>query len=195
MEKLSFFSSNRERRLWFALGVVLVGIYATLGQAPAIAAALRERNQLAGGLIFALIVLLLVSPIFFIKKRPGRAEIAVGVGILVVYLMAYFRIGVAALELEERTHLFEYGLVAALIHEALLERRENGRRVPAPAVLALLISILLGWFDEGIQSILPNRVYDIVDVGFNSIAATTIIGARWVLIQVRRWSQARRGNK
>ncbi len=139
---MSFFSSNRERRLWFALVIVLVGIYTTLGQAPAIVAALGESIVTSAdtNLFFAVLVLLVVIPIFFMDKRLSPNEIAVGVGIMAVYLMAWLRIGSWA----ERTHLFEYGLVAALVHEALLERRENGRRVPAPAVLALIISITFG---------------------------------------------------
>ena len=188
----SFFSSKRERRLWSALVIVLGGIYATLAHVPAIAAILRERNQLTGSMFVGSLVALVVITIFFIRGRPGRAEIAVGVGILIVYLTAWIRIGIGTPE--ERTHLFEYSLVAALVHEALLERRENGRRVPLPAILALAISIGLGWLDEGIQSLLPNRVYDLMDVLFNALAATIIIGARWTLAFVRRWVGARRSS-
>ena len=188
---MSFFSSNRERRLWTALVIVLAAIYATLAHAPAIAAMLRERNELTSTMFVGSLVALVLIAVLFIRSRPGRAEIAVGLGILIVYLTAWIRIGVATPE--ERTHLFEYSLVAALVHEALLERRENGRHVPVPAILALIISILLGWLDEGIQSLLPNRVYDIMDVLFNALAATMIIGARWILAFVRRRVQARRG--
>ena len=185
-----FFSSKRERRLWLALAIVLVAIYATLGQAPAIVAALGADILASAGanLVFAIIALLVVIPVFFIDKRLARAEIAVGAGILTVYLLAWLRLG----SWEERTHLFEYALVAALIHEALLERRDNGRHVPAPALLALIASILLGFIDEAVQYFLPNRVFDIIDVAFNSIAATMIIGARWLLARVRRWAQDRR---
>ena len=185
---MTFFSSGRERRLWLWLAVVLAAIYATLGQAPVLAAALRERSALRDNLIFALFVILVVITVLFIRQRPGRAEVAVGLGILVVYVTAWLRIGA----LEERTHLFEYGLVAALVHEALLERQANGRFVPALPLLALVISFLLGWLDEGIQAILPNRVYDWRDVFFNSVAAAMVIGARWVLAYVRRRVQAAR---
>lgn len=184
---MTLFSSRRERKLWFWLAAVLAGIYSTLGSAPALAAALREWDELRNTLFFALFLVLVLVAILFIRRRPGRAEIAVGVGILIVYVMAWLRIGT----LEERTHLFEYGLVAALVHEALLERQTNGRSAPKLTLLALAISLLLGWLDEGIQSILPNRVYDIRDVFFNSVAAAMVIGARWVLNQVRRWAQNR----
>ncbi len=189
---MTFFSSKRERRLWSALVIVLIAIYATLAHVPAIAAILRERNELTGSMFVGLLVAMVVNTVLFIRKRPGRAEIAVWVGILMVYLTAWLRIGIASPE--ERTHLFEYSLVAALVHEALLERRENGRRVPAPALLALVISIGLGWIDEGIQSLLPNRVYDNIDVLFNALAATIIISARWSLAFVRRKVQARWGS-
>ena len=190
--KNSFFSSTRERRLWTALLIVLTAIYATLGNAPAIAAMLRERVDLTEAMVFLSLVTLVLVSILFVRRRPGRAEIAVGVGIVIVYVMAWLRIGIASPE--ERTHLFEYSLVAALVHEALLERRENGRRVPAPAIFALIISVLLGWLDEGIQSLLPNRVYDPMDVLFNALAATMIIGSRWILAFARRKLRARRGN-
>ena len=180
---MALFSSNRERRLWFALATVLVGIYATMGQIPSIAEVLRARSDLTDDIFFALFVALVIVAVVFIRKRPSYAEIAVGVGILIVYSTAWLRVGTLA----ERTHLFEYGLVAALVHEALLERKSNGRQVPAPAVLALFISVLLGWFDEGIQTLLPNRVYDNIDVLFNSIAALMIIGARWLLALVGHW--------
>ena len=187
---MSLFSSKRERRLWLALAIVLAAIYATLGQAPAIVVALGEGilNSVGTNLVFVIIVLLVVIPVFFIDKRLARAEIAVGAGILTVYLLAWLRMG----SWEERTHLFEYALVAALAHEALLERRDMGRRVPAPALLALVMSLGLGLFDEGLQSLLPNRVFDLIDVAFNSIAATMIIGMRWVVARVRTWAERRR---
>lgn len=189
---MPIFSSKRERRLWLALLIVLAAIYATLGQAPAIVAALGEGILESAGnnLVFVIIVLLVVIPVFFIDKRLGRAEVAVGAGILTVYLLAWLRLG----SWEERTHLFEYALVAALVHEALLERRENGRRVPVPALLALVISLLLGWLDEGIQSLLPNRVFELIDVAFNSIAATMIIGMRWLVARARAWADRRRSD-
>ena len=191
VKAMPFFSSKRERRLWMALVIVLAAIYATLGQAPAIVAALGEGilNSVGNNLVFAIIVILVVVPVFFIDKRLAREEIAVGFGILTVYLLAWLRLG----SWEERTHLFEYALVAALIHEALLERRDNGRRMPAPTVLALLISLLLGVLDEGIQHLLPNRVFDPVDVAFNSLAAVMIIGARCLVRWLGAWLKRRLG--
>lgn len=187
---MSFFSSKRERRLWIALAIVLVAIYATLGQTPAIVAALGADivESAEANLVFALLILLVVIPIFFIDKRLAHVEIAVGIGIAAVCLLAWLRLG----SWEERSHLFEYALVAALVHEALLERRSNGRRAPLPTLLALMISILLGLLDECVQAVLPNRVFDPIDVAFNSLAAIMIIAMRWIWARLSHWLYFRR---
>ena len=176
MNKLPSFKSKRERRLWLALLITLAAIYATLGKTPELVQALGADilESAEANLVFALLILLVVIPIFFIDKRLGRHELAIGLGILAVYLLAWLRLG----SWEARTHLFEYALVAALLHEALLEGRDNGRPLPWPALLALGMSLLLGFVDECVQALLPNRVFDWIDVAFNSLAAIVIIGSR-----------------
>ena len=192
MNSMPFFSSKRERRLWIALAIALAAIYATLGQTPALVAALGADiiESAEANLVFALLILLVVVPVFFVDKRLARLEFAVGIGILAVFLLTWLRLG----SWEARSHLFEYALVAALAHEALLERRDNGRRLPAPTALALGISLLLGLLDESIQYLLPNRVFDPVDVAFNSLAVSIILGARWLVRLLRRWIERRRGS-
>ena len=177
------FSSDRERRLWLWTLAVLVAIYSTLGPAAELAAALRERNLLRISSAAVLAGVLIVLAVPWVKRRPGRLEIGAAVGVMAVYLTTLIRIPVP----EARSHLFEYGLVAMLIYHALSERRRNGSRVPAPAVTAVVATVLLGWLDEGIQAFLPNRTYDLVDVGFNAIAGTMAIAASLVMSWARRW--------
>lgn len=179
---VSLFTSARERRLWFALAAVLMAIYATLGPAGTLVAILREHNLLRISIVFVLLLVVVAFAWQWVKRRPSPGEIMVLLGVTAVYLLAWFRIPIP----EERTHLIEYGLVAVLIYLALSERRRNGRRVPMPAVLALVVAVLLGWLDEGVQSILPNRVYDIRDVGFNALAGLMAIAASLALVRVRR---------
>ena len=182
---MSLFTSDRERRLWLWTLVVLVAIYSTLGPAQTLVAALRERNLLR--VSFALVLLVGVTAFAWqwVKRRPGRREIGVALGVTAAYLMAFIRVE----SWEERTHLFEYGIVAILIHQALIERLRHGRRVPAPAALAVAVTALLGWLDEGIQAILPNRVYDVRDVGFIAVAGLMVIAASLALA----WARRRRG--
>lgn len=161
------FTSRREQRLWLWALAVVVAIYATLGPAATLVAELRERNLLRVSMALIIIVVIGVVARGWVKKRPGRHEIAVVFGVALVYLTAWFRIHSP----EERTHLFEYGLVAILIYQALIERRRNGRRVWAPAAFAVVLSALVGWLDEAIQSLLPNRVYDTDDVLVNTVSS------------------------
>jgi hypothetical protein len=183
----AFFVSSRERRLWLWTLVAVTAIYSTLGPAGTLVALLRERNLLR--ITTAPALLLVVGAIAWqwVRRRPSLGEIGVALGITAVYLMVWVRVE----SLEERTHLFEYGLVATLIHQALDERRHCGRRVSAPAALAVAVTALLGWGDEDIQALLPNRVYDLRDVGFNALAGMMAIGAIVVLGWVRRrWGKA-----
>jgi len=181
----SLFTSGRERNLWFSALVVLAWIFATLGPAYALAAELRERNLLRVTVALILLLLMAVIAWRWLKQRPGWDEIGVAIGVMAIYLWTLARVESP----EERTHLIEYSLVAILIYQALVERRRNGRKVPYPAVLAFAATALLGWLDEGIQAMLPNRVYDIRDVGFNVLAALMAIVATLALAWARRRSK------
>ncbi|MYI07439.1 MAG: VanZ family protein [Gemmatimonadetes bacterium] len=178
------FTSRRERRLWFCALAVVVAIYSTLGLAGTLAEVLRDRNLLAGSLLFLMFLTLAAIVGSGIRRRPGRREVWVVLGVTAVYGMAVLRMGGSP---EERTHLFEYGIVAVLIYQALAERARNGRRVPVPAALALVTAVLLGWLDEAIQALLPNRVYDTFDVASNALAALIAIVAN---VAVSRGSAA-----
>jgi VanZ family protein len=132
-------------------------------------------------------MLLIVTAVVLqgLKTRPGNTEIGVALGIAAVYLMVFLRMAIQ----EERTHLIEYSVLGLIIHEALTERGSQGRRVPIPALLAVVLTSLLGLIDEGLQAILPNRVYDIRDVGFNALAGLMAVVASLALA----WARRRRG--
>ncbi len=177
---MTFFTSHRERRLWFLALAVVTAIYATLGFAGSLAASLRARNLLNATFFVGFLLVVTVIVASGLIRRPGWPEIWVAIGVLVVYGVMLLRFFLSP---EERTHLFEYGLLAALLYMALKERQRNGRRVPSPAAIAVILTALLGWLDEGIQMILPNRVYDLRDIGFNALAGlmaiATILALGW----------------
>lgn len=166
----------------------MIAIYSTLGLAGRITRELIRRDIL-GDIFFTFFVIVVIAILASgLIHRPGWREIWVIAGIVAVYGTVLLRMEVAP---AERTHLFEYGLVAVLIHQALLERQQNGARVFSPAVLAVLVTAVLGWVDEGIQWALPNRVYDIVDVGFNALAGlmavVSSVALSWARQRVVRW--------
>jgi len=181
-----FSSSARERRLWIRLATVVVAIWSTLGLAGTLVSRLRDSPLLVVLFIVCFLSVLAAIVGSALKRRPDGREIWTLVGITAVYMMVGVRMGVP---LAERTHLFEYGLVAVLILEALNERRRNGRRVPAPAAIAVGMTAALGWVDEAIQAFLPNRVYDPRDVAVNILAGAMAVAASVLMTRVRSWAK------
>ena len=181
----SFFSSARERRLWGWTLAVVVAIYATLGLATTLAGALRDRGLLgaAFGLGMFLVGATIVS--LALKTWPSRAEIGILLGVVTTYFMVFLRMAIP----EERSHLIEYGIVAAFIFAALRERVSQGRYVPAPALIAIVATTTVGAVDEGIQIFLPNRVFDPQDILFNALAGVMAVTASAALGWARQWSR------
>jgi len=184
---MPFFASARERRLWLWTALVLVAIYSTLGLAGTFARYLSEHERGGLGVVFLSLLVGALAGGVWVSRSPGRREVGVAIGVASTYLAALLRMGGPA---AERTHLFEYGVVALLIHQALSERARQGRSVPAPALLAVLAGALLGWLDEGIQWLLPNRVYELQDVAFNALAALLAVASSLALGRARRRDQA-----
>lgn len=184
---MALFTSARERRLWLLALAVIAAIYATLGRVPLVARLLRDRALLDTTFFTAFFIVVVAAAVVGLSRRPGWQEVATGVIVMAAYTMSFLRFGIT----EERTHLAEYGVVALLVYLALLERRARGGRVPAPAVVAFGVVAALGWIDEGIQAALPNRVYDLRDVGFNALAAFMAITSVGALRWARRRGQSR----
>lgn len=161
-------SSSREMRLWSAAGLCLFFIYASLSIARPVAEYLRDRNllRLAVSLIFILTAAFIFWRAFL--NRPGR-RVLVTLALLVgSCLLVLLRLPMLP---EERLHFLEYGLFAGLVFEALRERRKRqAATLVSPFVGALVLTLGAGWVDEGIQAVLPNRVYDPRDVAFNTTA-------------------------
>ncbi len=184
-------TSRRERRLWTCAAVVIGGIYATIGLAGTLADRLRSEGLLAAAFGLMALILLAVFAGSGLKGRPRPLEIWAAIGIAAVYGMVVVRMFVSP---AERSHLIEYGLVAVLLHQAFVERGENGRPVRAAALVAILMTTLVGWVDELIQAMIPNRVYDLRDVGFNALAATMAVAASMLMTWVR-WRVGRRAER
>ena len=185
---MPLFSPNRERNFWVLAFFVQGAIYLTLGLANRLASLLREYGLATPSFIITLLLVGVAIVLISFGGKVNRTRIGMAVGVTAVYWMASIRI----LALEERTHLFEYSLVAALIYQALLERKKNGRKVPVPAVVAVVVTSLLGLIDEGIQFFLPDRFYDIQDVGFNALAALMAVGLSAGMSRLERWWENRK---
>ena len=183
-----FFASRRERRLWGWTLAVVAAVYSTLGLAATLAEFLRNRGLFDDLFVLGLILIGAAILTQALKVRPHGAEIGVALGIVAVYLLVFARMAIP----EERSHLIEYGVVAVFVKEALTERARQGRRVPVPALLAVLATALVGLLDECIQAFLPNRVFDYRDILFNGLAAVMAVAASVALAWARRWRNRNR---
>ena len=180
---MSIFSSSRERRLWIWTLIVVVVLYSTLGVTPKVAASLLSRNLNAA--LFVVGMMLVAATIVSrgLKIRLSGANLGIVLGVAAAYILVFVRFTTT----EERSHLIEYGVVAAFIHEALEERARQGRPVPFYPVLAVLATALIGVVDELMQGFIPNRVFDPQDIFFNTMAAALAVTA----ITALAWAQRR----
>lgn len=176
------FSSDRERRLWLWTGAVLAAIYLTLPLTGAAAATLRDLGILSTVFWVGLFLVAATVAVLAWREKPRGIEIGIWLGIAAAYILLFGRMG----SIEERSHLIEYSTVAAFVLEALKERRSRGRNVPYPALVAILITSIAGVIDELIQLVLPDRVFDFVDIGFNTLAAIMAVAASVAIAWVRR---------
>ena len=159
----------------------MAAIYATLGLASILTGVLYHQGASAVAFLGSMLLIGVTILTQGLKVRPGGHEIGIALGVAVVYFFMFFRMAIP-----ERSHLIEYSVVAVFIYEALTERVRQGRRVPVPALLAILATSLVGALDEGIQVFLPSRVFDPVDILFNVLAAVMAVIAMAALGWARR---------
>lgn len=174
------FRSTRERRLWLLSALVIGGIYTTAGVARSASTFLRDAGILESTFAAGALLVLVAVVIHAFTRGAGGPEFAAILGVAAVYVLVLVRMEIP----EERTHLVEFGVVAVLLLEALTERALHGGRVPVPAVTAITATVVVGAIDEGIQWLIPNRVFDVRDVAFNALAGamavSSVLAVRWV---------------
>ena len=177
---MTFFASDRERRLWMWSLAAVLAIYSTLIFSSLLSDVLYSQGLSAILFVTGMFLVGVTILTQGLKTRPGGVEIGIGIGIAVVYGMVFVR-----LSIPERSHLIEYGVVAVFIYEALRERASQGRRVPVPWLLAISLTTLIGAIDEFLQLFLPHRHFDKTDILFNFLAALATV----IVLVVLGWSR------
>ena len=110
----------------------------------------RERHLWAWAPVVVVAMILVQG----LRERSRGVEVGFALGVAAIAIIGFAR-GISA---AERSHLVEYTVLALIVHEAPLERRDQGRRVPVPAVPAIVGMTLVGVVNECIQFFLPSRV-------------------------------------
>ena len=169
---MSLFTSTKEKKLWLYALLVWLAILSSLVFAYPIFRFLGSENTQALFFIMSLGIIGTVIILHAFRRKSAQNDIVNILGIVAVLLMLFLRLGLA-----ERTHLIEYSVLTIFIHRALIERYQKKHKGFYIAILALLVSFIIGVFDEFIQVFIPNRVFDIADFLFNGLAAGIAVGA------------------
>jgi VanZ family protein len=181
------FTSPREKRLWLWVLLVTLAIFSTLGFSYKTTDALRDREFLT--ILVSLGFLLILASVLWhqLMNKPGEYQIWITLGLLSVALLTVLRWQ----SQETRTHILEYSMLAAFTLQALKERRANLVTFKrSPEIIALVVTIAIGMSDEVLQTFLPNRSFELQDLGIDAAAALLTVGSSQVADFVRkRWGK------
>lgn len=177
---MPLFKSNRERNLWFAALILIVSIMATLGLACPLTTFLSDTGLLPLFFILGILLVIVTALTRGFIRKPQITDFGLVLGIIAVYLLVFVRMEMPL----ERTHLIEYGILAIFIHEALNERASHGKKLPYSPLIAIGITACFGAIDEGIQAIIPGRVFDIRDILFNALAGFMTVGVSSAILSI-----------
>ena len=173
------FVSKREKRLWVVACLVVLAIYSTLGVVADWLRLLQNSGWGSEVFLFGCCLIFVFVVTQGMTVVPGWKEIIVALGVAVVYSLVLETIDYP----EERIHVILYGVVALLIHAALMERPAQRKRALASFIVVVAATTCLGTIDELIQGVLPSRVFDVGDILYNVLAAimavTTNTSLRW----------------
>ncbi|GJM29599.1 MAG: hypothetical protein DHS20C17_22340 [Cyclobacteriaceae bacterium] len=178
---MSLFTSSKEKKLWLYALLVCVAILSTLALGRPLQEMLRDQNIQAVFFLLGMILTAATVTVHGLSVRPGKTEMSIWFGLAAVYLMFIFRMGAP-----ERSHLIEYSVLAIFIYKALLERLRDNSHFLLPALIAFAATTVIGVFDESIQKLLPSRVFDPLDMLFNSLAAFMAISGSIILQWARK---------
>lgn len=119
---MPLFRSTRERTYWLAGVAAVLLTWATLYWARKVAEWLRDQGVISGVMwgIFALAAAVVLALV--LRRRPGWRELGV-LGVFgVAYVLAVYPLMGRP---EEALHFVQYGLIAVLFYNALVERRRD----------------------------------------------------------------------
>lgn len=167
--RLQRFGEARLRAWGMALAYVAI-VYATVPVFPTIWSHVREHTgEVAIAHLGTIAVISLAAAISVrVWRQPRTATTLLRRLALLVVLVLYGLLLVRFGQFPaERLHLLEYGFMAWLLHRALVLHTRPGVAYP----LALALTAVIGFGDETIQWILPQRFFELKDVGLNIVSA------------------------
>jgi len=139
-------------------------IYSTLSVARPVCTFLKNTTPFALLMNSLLIILLMAVSFYLASNRKVRRP---STYLLLIMTVAAYAYGLSVIQVpEEKIHFIEYGVLSCLILRAL--KADYQSRLAY--FMAFTLTAILGWIDEGIQFLLPNRYYQIDDVMLNMVS-------------------------
>ncbi|MBF0272245.1 MAG: VanZ family protein [Magnetococcales bacterium] len=160
---------------WALVAGYMLTIYLTLPLTPLVSqAAFKLIGKRETGLIISIVLLCILIGVVWIMFR--RIHAARRFTALLPFMAI---LGVASYmdNPVERVHLLEYGILAFLVFRAMGQPSGMG------LLWCYLAVVMAGFSDETIQWILPNRYFDLRDVGMNGVGAACGL---WFGVMIRR---------
>jgi len=164
----SFFRPRSEKVYWRATTAVVLVIFTSLF-IPQTWQRLLWNQQLQFYLFLSGLLLTALALLMYAISAPKGKELAFWVALSAVGLMLIFRLGAP-----ERSHLIEYCSLTLCLHRAL-GLRWNGKPRLWIALATGFIALAIGILDEVLQAFLPQRVFALEDIVFNSLAVFTTL--------------------
>lgn len=168
-----------KQRAWGAAGLFAFFILATASFALTVSRWLQSYHLLGISLAGLLLLLLFYLVAYFVSLRIRniRAYLDLTILLFVAALLMQAMVSTA-----EKVHLLEYALLALLFFKACQFHHQGG--VEKGGLygygIPLLLTMGVNWLDEIWQGVLPERVYDIQDILFNTCGGILGIGVAWI---------------
>lgn len=174
------FTSKREKNLWLWALVIITTIFSTLFIWQPLLQLFGSQNIQAAIFVLGMLLIGLAILSHALKSGQKKVDIAIVFGVAAVYVLFFFRLGLA-----ERSHIMEYSVLAILIHKAILERLGNRKPNFVKALIAFCITFIVSLLDEGLQLIIPSRVFDFYDIAFNAFAIASAITIKLLFLWMK----------
>lgn len=172
---------SEKNKYWISAGCLFFVIYSTLYIVRPICTFLRGFSYFPLSMNLMMVVFLSLTIYYFVSKDSIKLKSTYCLLFLVIGFYIYNIIQIKSPE--EKLHFIEYGILAFLVYKALLF---DFSMWPSLG-LAFLITSICGWGDEGIQHILPNRVYQIEDVRLNSMSGLLVLCLAYVFEREKKY--------
>ncbi len=175
-------SYNKQAIFRYTYVVIFIGIiYSTLPLARSISKFLRSHDLLTATIYLIIFIFILSCAILIFRYLGFRLLYFI---LVVIFFITYGFVVETYDILVEKIHFVEYGILAFLLYIAIKTHIRSFLIYP----LSFIIIFFIGWGDEGIQFILPDRCYDFRDVVLNALSGGLMLALIFMVETLKAFS-------